>query len=518
MRNVIIQLLHLVVAQAQDLFVAVNMVPSAVKDVDVIIVGAGWAGMAAADSLARANVTFLVFEASNHTGGRSHAIEFGHPSIGTYVFEEGSNWVSGVGGGAAGVTKHAPSAANPVHKLAVQEGLRTIRIPGSADGNMSNYYAVFDPSGRSADPDGSLRRRANMVLDCLNRSAMHDDNVSNSVRERLNTCGWSPRTDTEWAMDWVMVDDQAGEPAISIQSIFPDETYMWWGPDDWFVIDQNPRGFARLIDGMVRDSVPEHDPRVVLNTPVNRIDWGCNGVIVSTDNGDIYTAKHAISTVSLGVLQRHHKELFSPSLPEQHADALSSDHVVMGNLTHVLVQFPRVWWDNSLPRWISANPGGKNMSGEFTEWQNLNHDSLVPGSQTLLSFLGDPQASKYQAMQDIDVQAAVVQRLRLQHPRVEIPDAVAIFISRWGMDPRFYGSYSIRQPGWRDKYMKILQQPLMACGKTVVRFAGEAMCDNLNGYTHGAYQTGKEAAAKYLYEVQKGPNPQDDDALSLCNW
>ena len=51
-------------------------------EVDVIIVGAGWAGMAAADSLARAaNVSFLVLEASNRTGGRVRPLAFGDPKV-----------------------------------------------------------------------------------------------------------------------------------------------------------------------------------------------------------------------------------------------------------------------------------------------------------------------------------------------------------------------------------------------------------------------------------------------------
>merc|ERR1712151_427450 len=159
-------------------------------------------------------------------------------------------------------------------------------------------------------------------------------------------------------------------------------------------------------------------------------------------------------------LQKHHEELFSPPLPKKHANALLHDYTLMGNLTHVLIQFPKVWWDNSLPRWVSANEGGHAMSGEFTQWNNMNHDTIVPGSQTLLSFLGDPQAQKYQRMNDADLKTAVVQRLRIQNPDLDIPDAVAIFISRWGTDPKFYGSYSIREPGWRDKYLSDLRRPL----------------------------------------------------------
>ena len=39
--------------------------PGTAEPVDVVIVGAGWAGMAAADSLARANVSFVVLESSH---------------------------------------------------------------------------------------------------------------------------------------------------------------------------------------------------------------------------------------------------------------------------------------------------------------------------------------------------------------------------------------------------------------------------------------------------------------------
>ena len=57
-------------------------------DVDVVVVGAGWAGMAAADHLRKAGVSFVVLEAQSHTGGRRHAFHafmFGHESVGQSV-------------------------------------------------------------------------------------------------------------------------------------------------------------------------------------------------------------------------------------------------------------------------------------------------------------------------------------------------------------------------------------------------------------------------------------------------
>merc|ERR1719223_2446068 len=106
-------------------------------------------------------------------------------------------------------------------------------------------------------------------------------------------------------MDWALASDTAGVLArhYALNGFAPDNTYDWWGPDDWFVTDQHPRGYARLIDAMVRDSVPEGDSRIKLNTHVSNINWGSDGVIVTSKDGQTFSGKHVISTVSYGVLQ-----------------------------------------------------------------------------------------------------------------------------------------------------------------------------------------------------------------------
>jgi len=223
----------------------------------------------------------------------------------------------------------------------------------------------------------------------------------------------------------------------------------------------------------------------------------------------------------IGVLQRKHEDLFDPPLPDKYAELLNDDHVVMANLTKVVFQFPTVWWDDSLPRWLSAIKGAATSaaSGEFAEWQNLNHASLVPGSQTLLGFVGGPQSTKYEAMGDDEVKATAMAALRAQHPQKSIPDPVAFYLSRWGRTSVTYGAYSGHKPGFNgNDYFKTMMKPVKVNKQARIRFAGEAMCDNLNGYTHGGRQTGLEVAARYLYSVNKGPNPDNDDSLSLCWW
>ena len=56
---------------------------AAPTEVDVLIIGAGWAGMAAADHLARngPGVHFAVLESTNRTGGRSERLRWANMSL-----------------------------------------------------------------------------------------------------------------------------------------------------------------------------------------------------------------------------------------------------------------------------------------------------------------------------------------------------------------------------------------------------------------------------------------------------
>ena len=175
-------------------------------EVDVVIIGAGWSGMSAADYLARAgdNVSFVVLESSNRTGGRSHATSFGDPAVWRGVVERGSNWISGVApegaiyGGAAGARHHMKKMlpVNPVYVQAQKINFSLARIPGAADNNMSLYEAIYTPDGNiNGDPDRRIRNNANKALDCMNTSRVQDKaKAYATVRKGLQKCGWEPET------------------------------------------------------------------------------------------------------------------------------------------------------------------------------------------------------------------------------------------------------------------------------------------------------------------------------------
>ena len=85
-----------------------------------------------------------------------------------------------------------------MHDLAARVQLKTKLVSGSTQ-NMSNYAAaVFDATGKSADPTGALRDKANAALACFNGTVCGRNapgyNGSETVREALAQCGWAPKT------------------------------------------------------------------------------------------------------------------------------------------------------------------------------------------------------------------------------------------------------------------------------------------------------------------------------------
>lgn len=487
------------VAAAQDVFLKQGA-STAAKDAEVLIVGAGWSGMSAAHQLAQHGVSFKILEAREYTGGRTHSIQFGDPSVGVHTMEIGSGWLESSG------TSGGPEKAPPPLWAASQEmepPLKVAFVPGSSQ-NMSNYERVYTHDGQLADVDGKVREAANAAYACIG-AASGKGEFDPTVREALESCGWSPKGEVEEVVDWALTVDDPGmvaeQQALSLT--LPDPVYEWWGPDDHFIVDQRPRGYASVLDHITKDTVKAED--VIFNTKVGNVAYSSDGVTITTEDGKTYTSDVAITTFPLGVLNRHHRDLFSPNVPNKLAKIFYSGDFIISNLTRIYLQFPEVFWDDEATKWLAADGNGR--PGEFPEYINMNHATRVPGSNTLLLFVGNPESVKYESMADADVQAAVMAKMRRVFPKAV--DPVAFHITLWGTDPLAYGCYSALKPGFDDDSYETITTPLKAGGAKVY-MAGEAMCDDLSGSTYGAYQSGRQVALTYLHSIGKvSKKPKD---------
>src|SRR6202044_3977971 len=98
--------------------------PAATPPVDVVIVGAGAAGIAAARRIAAAGRKFVLLEAASHIGGRciTETRTFGVP------YDRGAHWI------------HTPEL-NPVTKLPLRRGIDLYPAPPSQRVRIGRRYA-----------------------------------------------------------------------------------------------------------------------------------------------------------------------------------------------------------------------------------------------------------------------------------------------------------------------------------------------------------------------------------------
>ena len=258
-------------------------------DVDVVIVGAGSAGLAAAKVIRDAGLTVRVLEAMNRIGGRAWTSDehFGVP------FDIGCAWL------------HAADR-NPYFPEAKAAGW-TLEYH---DMNIDHLYYGKHKASEQDEVDVKL---ADAQLSALLESYVGtDDRVS-----ALLASGHAPRAAATFAgpMDFGADFDEISVEDFKAAADLEPNYYT-------------KEGYGALVARFGAD-VP-----VDLATPVRRILWDVPGVAVVTDRGTI-RARAVIVTASPAVLA-FEEILFSPELPEAHMQAFYD--LPMGMLTKVPIE------------------------------------------------------------------------------------------------------------------------------------------------------------------------------------
>lgn len=267
-------------------------------DADVLVVGAGVAGLAAARALRAAGRSTIVVEARDRIGGRVLTVR----DTGA-LYEAGAMYIHWA--------EH-----NPLAKLAQDAGLATVSDRLSGARIRSFDRGVETPLAARAARMAAFGR-LNALLD--------GDDVADVAVAAL-------------AHDAALDEAAAGLSRFSLgdepQTISARDYARLWSGDDLLL----PDGYGALTDGLARD-VP-----VRLSTPVSAIDWSGAGVVAQTDAG-VIRARRAIVTVPVGVL-RTGAIRFRPELPATTQDAIAG--MQMGALSKIGMRFDFSKFD--LPR------------------------------------------------------------------------------------------------------------------------------------------------------------------------
>ncbi len=428
-------------------------------DVDAVVVGAGIAGMAAAQSLRKGGHKVVVVEARDRLGGRCFCDNtFRAPfDFGAQLFHQVT---PSPGGG----------THNPLYDIAVARGI--VPVPAGLDPVMFRDRAPV-----SSDQTQLLREKIGAIAKAVNDAGSAAAAGAPDVSAAQATTAY---LGTDWyklaSSVIALASGRRGELTSSLDSYrfgSLDET-VDDAPTDFL----NPSGMGNLI-ATFRDGLD-----IAFNTAVQRIRWGDGSrVRVETTNGSL-AARAAVVTASTGVLGSGAIG-FDPPLPEEVLDAIAG--LPLGIVDKIGLAFARDVF------------GGIDSNSGVTKDDDTQRPTLV-----LSRFADQPQANVF-VWDDLAIElesrgpAALIAHAKSYVGELFGADAAAAItnavVHPWGTDPWALGSYSIALPG-RAGAHSLLATPL----DNKVFFAGEAVSELSYGTLHGAYLSG-QAAASRVHEV-----------------
>jgi monoamine oxidase len=264
------------------------------RDADIVVIGAGAAGIAAARRVQAANRRVIVVEADTRLGGRCFT------DTGTFdvPFDRGARWL------------HNPET-NPMIKLARNAGLDISAAPLGQKIRIGQRYA------RAGETEYFLAAlvRANRAIDEASRGKA--DAACASVL---------PKDLGDWAgtAEFVLGANGTGKDLRDVS--VADKTRAQ---------DRNAAIGCRQGVGALVAKLGEQMP-VALSTPVNQVIWNNREVAVETPSGKI-AARAVIVTVSSNVLAAGNIK-FTPELPKRQLDAAAK--LSLGSYDRIALELP----------------------------------------------------------------------------------------------------------------------------------------------------------------------------------
>lgn len=402
---------------------------------DVVVVGAGAAGLAATRTLMKRGATVVLVEASNRIGGRAYTDTqtFGIP------YDHGAHWLH-------------HGSRNPYHKYGKANGFNIYPAP--------EIYRLFARSGKAVGRRelDEFWESYDQVIDAISKAGKAKiDIAASDVTDHL-TGRWI-HTAKLFEGPWTMAKN------------FEDfSTLDWWNGEDgndYFC----QRGYGALVAHYGRDI------KVFLHTPVTQINWGGKRVVVQTNNG-VLKPRAVILTVSTGVLASGAID-FIPVLPLEKRESFES--ISMGSYERIALQFSRdivgMGADGYLLFEIGSNGNG------FVTLTN------VAGGGLMYCDIGGNWARELQQESERFKVDYALQQLKLMFGNTVTKEFVKGSTTAWGANPLTQGSYASAAPG-KFAMRKVLRQSV---GDRVF-FAGEACHKTLWATVGGAHLSGVTTA------------------------
>lgn len=428
---------------------------------DALVIGAGAAGLAAAQRLTAAGLSVILVEARDRVGGRIHTLQL--PGW-TQPIEAGAEFVHGDPEGTWDLIRGAGLATRPVNEV-----------------NQQLVEGRSQPFEFDCVWDHVFRR--------LERAARDDLSFSEFLRQE---CADLTPQETAQATAYVEGFHAADSQLINTCWLLEADRASGQGGDAAAHRIQN--GYDGILKNLL-EPIRAADAGIRLNTVVESIHWQSGNVEVlvrerSESSTQSICARCAVITLPLGVLQLAPGSMggvtFVPEVPQIRAACRG---LRMGPVIKLFLRFREAFW-NSGDR---QTPGFFHVSGSpFPTWWTTNLTS-VP---ILTGWAGGPAAERLAGMESERIveralssltrsfaleQSLLTKLLEAQH------------LVDWQQDPWARGAYSYVTVGAMNAPHR-LAEPIAG----TLFFAGEATHDRLGGTVAGALASGYRAADQIL--------------------